>query len=81
MLAPTQGEASDTETKQSHGAGFRDRRRTGGDESNVVEANPIPVKWALQQLGLIEAGIRLPLTPLDERYQEQVKAALEAAGI
>jgi 4-hydroxy-tetrahydrodipicolinate synthase len=46
-----------------------------------VEANPIPVKWALQHMGLIEEGIRLPLTPLDERYREQVKAALEAAGI
>ncbi len=46
-----------------------------------VEANPIPVKWALQQLGLIEEGIRLPLTPLDEAYRQQVQAALEAAGI
>jgi 4-hydroxy-tetrahydrodipicolinate synthase len=46
-----------------------------------VEANPIPVKWALQRLGLIEEGIRLPLTPLDEGYREQVQAALEAAGI
>jgi 4-hydroxy-tetrahydrodipicolinate synthase len=35
----------------------------------------------MQQRGLIEAGIRLPLTPLDERYHAQVLAALEAAGI
>lgn len=44
-----------------------------------VEANPIPVKWALSQLGLIEGGIRLPLTPLSEHYRPQVRAALEAA--
>ena len=46
-----------------------------------LEANPIPVKWALQHLGLIEGGIRLPLTPLDESFYGQVIAALEAAGI
>jgi 4-hydroxy-tetrahydrodipicolinate synthase len=46
-----------------------------------LEANPIPVKWALHQRGLIEGGIRLPLTVLDERYHPQVLAALEAAGI
>jgi 4-hydroxy-tetrahydrodipicolinate synthase len=43
-----------------------------------VEANPIPVKWAMAQLGLIEGGIRLPLTPLSEQYRPQVRAALEA---
>jgi 4-hydroxy-tetrahydrodipicolinate synthase len=46
-----------------------------------VEANPIPVKWALRHLGLIEEGIRLPLTPLDESFHAQVIAALETAGI
>jgi len=46
-----------------------------------LEANPIPVKWALQQRGLIGAGIRLPLTPLDEQYQGEVLAAMEAAAI
>jgi 4-hydroxy-tetrahydrodipicolinate synthase len=46
-----------------------------------VEANPIPVKWALRHMGLIEEGIRLPLTPLDETFHRQVLAALEAAGI
>jgi 4-hydroxy-tetrahydrodipicolinate synthase len=45
-----------------------------------VEANPIPVKWALQHMGLIEEGIRLPLTPLDESFHAQVIAALETAG-
>lgn len=46
-----------------------------------VEANPIPVKWALHYMGLIEEGIRLPLTPLDESFHAQVIAALETAGI
>ncbi|MAC33944.1 MAG: 4-hydroxy-tetrahydrodipicolinate synthase [Haliea sp.] len=46
-----------------------------------LEANPIPVKWAMQQRGLIESGIRLPLTPLEERYHAQVLEAMEAAGI
>ncbi|MBI5461422.1 MAG: 4-hydroxy-tetrahydrodipicolinate synthase [Gammaproteobacteria bacterium] len=46
-----------------------------------VEANPIPVKWALQEMGLIPPGIRLPLTPLSECYRETVRDALRQAGI
>ena len=46
-----------------------------------VEANPIPVKWALAQMGLIEPGIRLPMTPLAERFHETVREALHEAGI
>jgi 4-hydroxy-tetrahydrodipicolinate synthase len=46
-----------------------------------LEPNPIPVKWALCQRGLIEAGIRLPLTPLDDRYHDQVLRALATAGV
>ncbi len=45
-----------------------------------VESNPIPVKWAAQYLGLIESGIRLPLTPLAESFQAQVRAAVDATG-
>ncbi|PMS33968.1 dihydrodipicolinate synthase [Trinickia symbiotica] len=45
-----------------------------------VESNPIPAKWALQEMGRIEGGIRLPLTPLDARYHEVVRAALREAG-
>ncbi|HEY7776284.1 MAG TPA: 4-hydroxy-tetrahydrodipicolinate synthase [Kineobactrum sp.] len=56
-------------------------RLSGLNRALFLEANPIPVKWAMQQRGLIESGIRLPLTPLDERYHAQVLAALEAAGI
>jgi 4-hydroxy-tetrahydrodipicolinate synthase len=46
-----------------------------------LEANPIPVKWALQQMGLIEEGIRLPLTPFSEQYHQQLRDAMKQAGI
>ena len=46
-----------------------------------LEPNPIPVKWALFQRGLIGEGIRLPLTTLDERYHAQVLDALDTAGV
>lgn len=46
-----------------------------------LESNPIPVKWALEQAGRIGPGIRLPLTPLDERFHPSVRAALEKAGV
>lgn len=46
-----------------------------------LEANPIPVKWALVEMGLIKAGIRLPLTPLSPEFHEPVRQALSAAGV
>ena len=46
-----------------------------------IEANPIPVKWALHQMGKITAGIRLPLTPLSEPLREPLKAVLKQAGL
>lgn len=45
------------------------------------EANPIPVKWAAQQMGLIKGGIRLPLTPLSPAYYDLVRDAMRQAGI
>ena len=45
------------------------------------EANPIPVKWAVQHMGLIGGGIRLPLTPLSENCHDMVTRALQHAGI
>jgi 4-hydroxy-tetrahydrodipicolinate synthase len=45
------------------------------------EANPIPVKWAVQQLGHIAGGIRLPLTPLSSAYHDQVREAMRQAGV
>jgi len=46
-----------------------------------VEANPIPVKWAAAQMGLVGAGIRLPLTPLGAQHHETIRGALREAGI
>ena len=46
-----------------------------------VEANPIPVKWAAAQMGLIGTGIRLPLTPLSSTYYETLRQAMRQAGI
>lgn len=45
------------------------------------EPNPIPVKWALEQMGRLPAGIRLPLVPLDPRFYPTVRAALRTAGV
>ena len=46
-----------------------------------VESNPIPVKWAVEQLGLIRGGIRLPLTRLSAEGQNLVREAMRAAGV
>jgi len=46
-----------------------------------VEANPIPVKWAVAQMGLIGSGIRLPLTPLSAQFYEVVAEAMRHADI
>jgi 4-hydroxy-tetrahydrodipicolinate synthase len=46
-----------------------------------VEANPIPLKWAMQRMGRIEGGIRLPMTPLEPRHHAVVEAALRQSGV
>jgi len=46
-----------------------------------VEANPIPVKWAVEQMGLINSGIRLPLTPLSAQYHQLIREAMQLANI
>jgi 4-hydroxy-tetrahydrodipicolinate synthase len=46
-----------------------------------VEPNPVPVKWAMQEMGLIPAGIRLPLVPLAPEYHETVRAALRESSV
>ena len=45
-----------------------------------VESNPIATKWALAQMGRIDSGIRLPLTPLDEKFHDTVRAAMRESG-
>jgi 4-hydroxy-tetrahydrodipicolinate synthase len=46
-----------------------------------VEANPIPVKWALNEMGRIDSGIRLPLTPLSAKFHDGLRSSLKQAGI
>lgn len=46
-----------------------------------VEANPIPVKWVLQQMRLIPPGLRLPLTPLADQYHDPLRDAMRCADI
>ncbi|MDX1551264.1 MAG: 4-hydroxy-tetrahydrodipicolinate synthase [Marinobacter sp.] len=46
-----------------------------------LEANPIPVKWALHRMGMIGEGIRLPLTPLSDKFHGEVEEALRASGV
>ncbi|OIQ86911.1 4-hydroxy-tetrahydrodipicolinate synthase [mine drainage metagenome] len=46
-----------------------------------VETNPIPVKWVVAEMGLIEPGIRLPLTPLASQHHEALREAMRCAEI
>jgi len=50
-------------------------------ENLFLESNPIPTKWALEQMGKIAAGIRLPLLPLDSKYHHEIKKAMQVAGV
>jgi len=53
----------------------------GLHETLFVEANPIPVKWALAEMGLIKSAQRLPMTVLSEQYHSVVREAMQAAGL
>ena len=57
------------------------RRLTGLHRHLFCEANPIPVKWAVAEMGLMSHGLRLPLTHLDPACHERVRAAMKQAGI
>lgn len=46
-----------------------------------LESNPIPVKWALHEMGWMEPGIRLPMTPLEARFHEPVRDAMTKLGL
>ena len=58
-----------------------DARLAALHKSLFVETNPIPVKWALQEMGLIGPGMRLPMTPLAPQHHETVRQALMLAGV
>ncbi len=67
--------------------GERDRaieinnRLLGLHNQLFLESNPIPVKWALGKMGLIDTGIRLPLTPFDAIFHGRLLSAMAAAGV
>jgi len=63
------------------GAAAADARLADLHQALFSESNPIPVKWALAEMGLMPPGIRLPLTPLSEDRHARVRAALAAAGV
>jgi len=46
-----------------------------------VESNPIPVKWAVSEMGLMSPNIRLPLTPFSKQYHDAMRAAMRKAGV
>ncbi|MGB4346219.1 MAG: dihydrodipicolinate synthase family protein, partial [Burkholderiaceae bacterium] len=46
-----------------------------------IEPNPVPVKWALAEMGLMQAGIRLPLLGLGAACHDTVRAALRQSGV
>lgn len=57
-----------------------DAKLQGLHRDLFIESNPIPVKWALAEMGLIKKGIRLPLTWLLSDYHDVVRAAIRQAG-
>ncbi len=58
-----------------------DARLAALHKALFVESNPIPVKWAVAQLGLAGTAIRLPMTPLSEHHHETVRQAMILAGV
>ena len=51
------------------------------NDALFIEPNPIPVKWAMLELGLVKEGIRLPLVALSTAHQETVLEAIRRAGL
>jgi len=46
-----------------------------------VEPNPVPLKWAMAEIGLIPSGMRLPIVPLAKEYHEIVRTAMRESGV
>jgi 4-hydroxy-tetrahydrodipicolinate synthase len=67
--------------RESRKAAALNDRLEGLHKALFVEPNPIPVKWAVAQMGLIQSGIRLPLTQLEDRHYDEVRAAMARAGV
>jgi 4-hydroxy-tetrahydrodipicolinate synthase len=63
------------------GAGEIDARLAGLHKDLFLESNPIPVKWAVAEMGLIERGIRLPLTWFSASLHDRLREAMRRAGV
>jgi dihydrodipicolinate synthase/N-acetylneuraminate lyase len=50
-------------------------------KSLFVEPNPTPVKWVAEQMGLVEGGIRLPLTKLSPQHHDLLRTAMRHAEL
>lgn len=68
--------AGDTETAKT-----LDAELEGLHHKLFLESNPIPVKWALNEIGRIGSGIRLPMTTFSAEYHEELRAAMRQAGV
>lgn len=64
----------------AEGAAEFDKKLAALHEALFIEANPIPVKWAMARLGWIQANYRLPLTPPELASEKVIEEALKAAG-
>lgn len=73
LMAAIQGDAETAAELDSHLAGLH--------EHLFIQSNPIPVKWAVAEMGLMGKGIRLPLTWLSEECQSTVRKAMQDAGV
>ena len=62
-------------------ASLLNARLAGLHHALFLESNPVPVKWALHELGWIENGIRLPLVPLNKAYHIPLREAIRHAGL
>jgi 4-hydroxy-tetrahydrodipicolinate synthase len=58
-----------------------DSKLTGLHKALFIQSNPIPVKWAVAEMGLMDKGIRLPLTWLTEDCFDEVRAAMRQAEV
>jgi 4-hydroxy-tetrahydrodipicolinate synthase len=58
-----------------------DKRLLGLHQCLFLEANPIPVKWAVARMGMVENGIRLPMTWMSIEFESQLEAAMHQAGV
>ncbi|MBT6038838.1 MAG: 4-hydroxy-tetrahydrodipicolinate synthase [Halieaceae bacterium] len=68
-------------TGDEDGARKLNAELSGLNDALFIEANPIPVKWAMVELGLVKEGIRLPLVALSTAHQETVLEAIRQAGL